>query len=115
MEFLKSIIGPLLKLGLDGLDAFVVIALLVLTGSLFSVGMDQYLVAVIVLGLGGAYFYRRNRSDDHKERLAELEVEKIERDRGAAVREKARKRLARSKSTGRAIGQKRDEDDAANG
>lgn len=108
LQFLKAILGPLLKLGLDGLDAFVVIALFVLAGGLFKLGMDQYLVAGLCAILGLAYFHRRERSDAHKERLAAMKVEDIERRRGDAVRSKARKRLAKEPPTSIESGHKRD-------
>jgi hypothetical protein len=88
---------------------------LVFTGVLIRAGLDQYLAVTIVVFLGGAYFWRRDRSDAYKERLAALEVEKIERERGAAVREKARKRLSRTQGSGNRALERRDENDAANG
>lgn len=113
LEFLKSILGPMLKLGLDGLDAFVTIALFIIAGTLFGAGMEQGVVAVLVLAIAALYFWRRDRSDTYKARIAELEIEKVERELGQATRDKARKRLTKNPRTDAT--KIRDGSDAASG
>lgn len=99
-DFLKSVLPSMLKLGGDGLDAFVVIAVMVLAGVLFGVGIDQFVVVFLTVGLAWVYFWKRDRSDVHKERMAQIAIDKIEAEKGARVREKARKQLSKPDGSG---------------
>lgn len=94
---IRSIVGHLGLHGPDGLLAFVC---LLAAFALTSLGVDQWLTAGFIIVLFALYALRQTRAETHRERVLELEVEKLEtqlavfRQREAARLKKAKEKKA---------------------